>query len=324
MKKIHTALCAVLAACAFAAGPARADPWQPDRQIKIVVPFAAGAAADNAFRAISDRLGTNLGQPLVIDNRPGAGGVLGAQVGARSLPDGYTLIGASDPPFTINPHLQKMPFDPLKDFAPVSLVADLPLVLAVRADLPVENLRDLIKLAKASPGKLTGASSGNGSSGHLALEMLKSMAHIDILHVPYKGIPQAVTDMLGGRTDLVFSSLGPVMPHVKAGKLRLLAISTAARLSTLPDVPTVAESGVPGYDLGVWVGFLYPAGVPQAVIQRVSAEVDAVLRTPETQSRFAELGYVPIGGAPDKLAQRIKRDYDRFGKLIKDARITGE
>lgn len=313
-----------LAAFGMAAGALAQTSWTPDRQIKMVVPFAAGAAADNGMRAISDKLAAALGQAVVIDNRPGAGGVLGAQVGANSAPDGYTLIGGSDPPFTINPHLQKLPYDAQKAFQPVSLVADLPLLLVVRSDLNINNLRELIQFAKANPGKIMAASSGNGSSGHLAVEMLKADAGIDLLHVPYKGMPQAVTDILGGRGDLTFSSFGPVMPHVKSGKLKILAISTAKRFSGMPDVPTLAESGVPGFDLSVWIGLLYPAGVPQTAVRRVNAEIDKILQTPEVTARFSELGYVPVGGSPDVMTKRLATDYQRFGKLIRDAKISAD
>lgn len=298
--------------------------WVPDRQIRIIVLFAAGAAADNGMRAISEKLAAALGQPVVIDNRPGAGGVLGASVGATAPADGYTLIGGSDPPFSIAPHLQKLPYDPLKDFQTVSLIADLPVFLVVRSDLNINSVRELIQAAKAAPGKITAGSSGNASSGHLAVEMLKAGAGINLLHVPYKGMPQAVTDMLGGRVDVTFSSLGPVMPHVKAGKLKIIGISTTKRFAGLPDVPTLAESGVPGFDLSVWIGLHYPAGVPAAAVRRVSAEVDKILNTPEVQTRFRELGYVAVGGPPELMSRRIESDYQRFGKLIKDAKITGE
>ena len=314
-----------LVAAAFAvAGSALAQGFGPDRQLKILVPFAAGAAADNGFRSISDKLAAALGSPVVIDNRPGAGGVLGAQAGAKAAPDGLTLIGGSDPPFTINPHLQKLSYDPLKDFVPVSFVAELPMALVVRSDLNVGSLKELVTLAKSAPGKYTIASSGNGSSGHLAAEMLKSMAGIDLLHVPFKGMPQAVTDMLGGRVDVTFSSLGPVMPHVQGGKLKILALSTAQRLESLPDVPTVAEAGVPGFNIAVWLGLLYPAHTPKAAVERVSAEVDRILQAPDVRARFRELGYIPVGGPPDKLGQRIRADHEKFGKLIKDARIIAE
>lgn len=322
MKPLH--LSAAFVSALLLSAPVSGQTWNPERPVRFVVPFAAGAAADNGFRAISEKLAVALGQPIVIDNRPGAGGVLGAEVGAKAPPDGYTLVAGSDPPFTINPHLMKLPFDPLKDFAPVSLVANLPIVLVVRSDLEINSLQQLVDRAKVAPGKYTMASSGNGSSGHLAAEMLKAQAGIDLLHVPYKGIPQALTDMLGGRADLIFSSLGPIMPHVKSGKLKMLAISTKTRLPTIPEVPTVAESGYPDFDLSVWLGLLYPAGTPAAAIERMSAEVDKVLRTPEVQARFSDLGYVPVGGPPARLAERIQSDYQRFGKLIRDARIKSD
>ena len=314
-----------IAALAFAwAGVAGAQGFGPDRQVRIVVPFAAGAAADNGFRTISDKLGAALGSPVMIDNRPGAGGVLGAQIGAKSAPDGYTLIGGSDPPFTINPHLQKLPYDALKDFTPVSFVAELPMALVARSELGVQSVQEFVTLAKESPGKYTIASSGNGSSGHLAAEMLKSMAGIQLLHVPYKGMPQAVSDLLGGRADVTFSSLGPVMPHVKSGRLKILGLSTASRLDSLPDVPTVAESGVPGFNIAVWIGLLYPAGTPAPMVSRVSAEVDRILAMPDVQARFRDLGYRPVGGPPERLGQRIRSDYEKFGKLIQDAKIVSE
>jgi tripartite-type tricarboxylate transporter receptor subunit TctC len=313
-------LAAALAAFAFASG-AHAQ-WTPDRAVKILVPFAPAASADSTFRAVSDKLAAALGQPVVIDNRPGAGGVLGAQIGAKSAPDGYTLIGGSDPPFTINPHLQKVPYEPLKDFVPVSLMVDVPLFLVVRPGVNAASVKELVALAKSQPGKLSIASSGNGSSGHLAAELLKNRAGIDLLHVPYKGQAQAVLDVLAGRADMTFSSLGPVAEHIKSGKLRLLALSTSKRVANMPNVPTVAESGVPDFDLGVWIGLLYPAGTPAAAVQRVSAEIDRILKLPDIRARFEENGYVVIGGGPERLVQRIHGDYARFGKLIHDAKIT--
>ena len=312
-----------LAAGLLCAGAAHAQ-WTPDRAVKILVPFAPAASADSTFRAVSEKLAAALGQPVVIDNRPGAGGVLGAQIGAKSAPDGYTLIGGSDPPFTINPHLQKVPYEPLKDFVPVSLMVDVPLFLVVRPGINAGSLQQLVALAKSQPGKLSIASSGNGSSGHLAAELLKKRADIELLHVPYKGQAQAVLDVLAGRADMTFSSLGPVAEHIKAGKLRLLALSTSRRLAIMPNVPTVAEAGVPDFDLGVWIGLLYPAGTPQAAVQRLSAEMDRILRLPEIKAKFEENGYVVIGGGPERLVQRINADYARFGKLIQDAKITAQ
>ena len=313
---------AAFAAFAFA-GAAQAQ-WTPDRAVKILVPFAPAASADGTFRAVSDKLSAALGQPVVVDNRPGAGGVLGAQIGAKSAPDGYTLIGGSDPPFTINPHLQKVPSEPLKDFVPVSLMVDVPLFLVVRPGINVSSVKELVALAKSQPGKLSIASSGNGSSGHLAAELLKNRAGISLLHVPYKGQAQAVLDVLAGRADMTFSSLGPVSEHIKGGKLKLLALSTGKRVASMPNVPTVAEAGVPDFDIGVWIGLLYPAGTPGAAVQRISAEMDRILQLPEIRGKFEDMGYVVIGGGPERLAQRINADYTRFGKLIQDAKIKSD
>jgi tripartite-type tricarboxylate transporter receptor subunit TctC len=319
--KLLNVIARAAVACAVCVGAAHAQ-WHPDRTVKILVPFAPAASADGTFRAISDKLGAALGQPVVVDNRPGAGGMLGTQVGAKSAPDGYTLIGGSDPPFTINPHLGKVPYDPLKDFVPVSLIVEVPLFLVVRPDVSANNVRELIALANSQPGKLTIGSSGNGSSGHLAAELLKKRANINLLHVPYKGQAQAVLDVLAGRVDMTFSSLGPVTEHIRAGKLKLLAISTGKRVAVMPNVPTVAESGVADFDLGVWIGLLYPAGTPAAAVQRVNAEVDKILRQPDVKAKFEEIGYVVVGGPPERLAQRINGDYAMFGKLIQDAKIT--
>jgi len=321
MNELIRMLARALVACMVWGGAAHAQ-WTPDHPVRLLVPFAPAASADTTFRTVSDKLATALGQPVVVDNRPGAGGVLGTQMGSKSPADGYTLIGGSDPPFTINPHLQKVPYEPLKDFTPVSLLVEVPLFLVVRPGINASTVKELIAAAKAQPGKLTIASSGNGSSGHLAAELLMKRADINLLHVPYKGQAQAVMDVLGGRVDMTFSSLGPVQEHIRAGKLKLLAISTSKRIPNMPNVPTVAEAGVPDFDIGVWIGLLYPAGTPAAAVQRVSAEIDKILQLPEVRAKFEDYGYVVVGGPPERLAQRINGDYARFGKLIQDAKIT--
>jgi tripartite-type tricarboxylate transporter receptor subunit TctC len=305
------------------AAPALAQ-WTPTKPIKMVVPYAAAGAADITARAINDKLAAVLGQPVVVDNRGGAGGIIGTEIGARSAADGYTLVIGSDPPFTINPHLQKVPYDPLKDFEHVSLIADVPLLLVVNPKLPVKDVKELVALAKANPGKYTIASSGNGSSGHLAAELLKYEAGINLVHVPYKGQAQAVTDVLGGQVDMTFSSIGPTLQHIKTGKLKPLGVSVTKRFDGLPDLPTLAESGVPGYDVGVWIGLSMPAGSPKEAVDRLNAEITRILQTPEVRSRFAELGYVPIGGKPENLKNRIEKDYAKFGKLVRDAKIKSE
>lgn len=315
---------AALAAAAMVSGAALAQ-WTPTKPIRMLVPYAAAGAADITARAINDRLAAALGQSVVVDNRGGAGGVIGTEMGAKSPPDGYTLIIGSDPPFTINPHLQKVPYDPLKDFEHVALIADVPLLLVVNPDkVKAGSLRELIALAKANPGKYNIASSGSGSSGHLAAELFKHEAGINLVHVPYKGQAQAVTDVLGGQVDMTFSSIGPTIQHLKTGKLKALGISVGRRFAGLPDVPTLAEAGVPGYDLGVWIGLSFPAGTPKAAVDRVNAEVNKILETPAVRTRFAELGYVPIGGQPDNLTKRIATDHAKFGKLIREAGIKAE
>ena len=323
MNKILRSIGALGAAIAFCG--AAAAQWAPTKPVKVLVPFAAAGAADITARAVSDKLAAALGQPLVVDNRGGAGGIIGTDLGAKSAPDGYTLIIGSDPPYTINPHLQKVPYDPMKDFEHVSLIADVPLLLVVNpAKVQANTLKELIALAKASPGKFTIASSGSGSSGHLAAELLKHEARIDLVHVPYKGQAQALTDVIGGQTDMVFSSIGASIQHLRTGKLKALGISVTKRFAVLPDVPTLAEAGLPNYDLGVWIGASYPAGTPKAAVDRVNEELTKILATPEVRARFAELGYVPVGGKPEVLKKRIEKDYALFGKLIRDAKIKAE
>ena len=240
-------------------------------------------------------------------------------------PDGHTLVFGSDPPFTINPHLQKMPYDPLKDFEHVSLSVNVPLLLVTNpAKAPANSVKELAALAKASPGKFTIASSGNGSSGHLAAELFKHLAAINLVHVPYKGQAQAVTDVLGGQVDMTFSSIGPSIQHLKTGKLKALAISVPRRFSGLPEVPALAEAGVPGYDLAVWLGVSYPAGTPKAAVERINTEIGKILEAPDVRARFDGLGYVPVGGRPENLTRRIESDHALFGKLIRDANIKGE
>ncbi|HYC45622.1 MAG TPA: tripartite tricarboxylate transporter substrate binding protein [Burkholderiales bacterium] len=322
MNRFIRTIAAVAAAAAFSG--AGAAQWTPSKPIKMIVPFSPAGAADITARSVSDKLAAALGQPVVVDNRGGAGGIIGTEVGAKSPPDGYTLIVGSDPPYTINPHLQKVPYDPLRDFEHVSLIAEVPLLLLVNPGrVPANNLKELITLAKANPGKYTMASSGSGSSGHLAGELLKHEARIDLVHVPYKGQAQALTDVIGGQTDMVFSSIGAALQHLKTRKLKAIGISVTKRFAVLPDVPTLAEAGLPGYDLGVWIGASYPAGTPKAAVERVNAEINRILDMPEVRARFAELGYVPVGGKPEVLA-RIEKDYALFGKLIRDAKIKAE
>lgn len=306
-----------------AVSPAYAEPaWKPDHQINVIVPFSPGAAADTTIRIVTNELSTALGQPVVVDNRGGAAGVIGTRAGASATPDGYTLLGLSDPPLTIIPHLQSVPYDPATALDHVALLADVPLFLVVRKDLGVDDVRGLIEKAKSSPDSLTIASSGSGSSGHLAAELFKIMAGAPMLHIPYKGQVAAVTDVLAGRVDATFSSLGPVRQHVEAGNLKMLGVSTKKRFVALPDVPTVDEAGVPGFDIAVWIGFSAPAGTPPVAISRINAEVGKILRSRKVSEKLTGMGYVPLPGSPEDMKRRLDDDYERFGKLIKDANIT--
>ena len=298
--------------------------WSPTKPIRLIMPYNPGGSGDITMRILLDRLTAALGQPLVNDYRGGAGGVIGTEAGAKAAPDGYNLVFGSDAPFTIIPHLQKVPYNPLKDFEHVSLIASLPLVLVVHPSVPAKNLQELIALAKSKPGQMTVGSNGNGSSGHLASELLKSEAKIDIVHVPYKGQAQVVTDLVGGQVNMVFSSVGPVEQHVKAGKLRAIAVTTPNRFAGMAGVPTMAESGLPQFTIGVWLGILAPLGTPKPVLARINAEMSKVLAVPEVRERFATLGYEAVGGDASLLRDRIESDYQKWGKLIRDANIKGD
>jgi len=298
--------------------------WVPTKSIRMIVPYAPGGAADLTARLMAEQLTIALGQTVIVENRAGGGGIIGADALAKAVPDGYTISFGSDPPFTINPHLQKVPYDPIKSFSHVSLVANLPLVLVVNPQkMSVKSVSELVALAKANPGKFTIASSGNGSSGHLAAELFKHEAGINLVHVPYRGQAPANTDMISGHVDVTFSSIGAAAQHFKSGRLIPLAVSTRNRFSGLPDVPALSEA-VPGFDIGVWLGLTYPAGTPQAAIDRINQESDKILKTPAVIQRFEALGYVPIGGKPDVLIDRVNSDYRRFGEVIRANNIKGD
>ncbi|MES2974804.1 MAG: tripartite tricarboxylate transporter substrate binding protein [Pseudomonadota bacterium] len=319
--KLVTRLMALAAALAFSA-TAIAQEWAPNRPMKILVPYTAGAGADITARLVAGHLATALGQPVIVDNKGGGGGIIGTDAGAKSPPDGYTLVWGSDVAFTINPLLQAVPYDPIKDFEPVSLFVNLPMVLVVNPQkVAANNVKELIALVKAKPGFYSIASAGNGSSHHFAAEFLRFKAGVDILHVPYRGAAQGLNDVLGGQADMMFISPASVLQHLKTGKVKALGMSTSRRLPNLPDVPTLAEAGVPGYDVGIWMGMLYQANVPKAAITRVNAELSKILEMPEVKARILDLGYTSGGGTPDVLAKRIASDTAMYRKLIQDAKI---
>jgi tripartite-type tricarboxylate transporter receptor subunit TctC len=303
---------------------ASAQTW-PDRPIKLVVTFPAGGGADFVGRAIAPKLTEALGQPVVVDNRGGANGAIGNAVVAHAAPDGYTLLLGAAGALTIAPHLyQKLDFDTFKDYVPVSLVGSSPFVLAVNPSVPAKSVAELTALAKASPGKLNAGSSGTGGAPHLALELYKSVTGAQIVHIPYKGLAPAITDLLGGSVQVLFADVGLIAPHVKAGTLRALAVTGTQRNPALPDVPTMIEAGVPGYTAGTWYGVLAPAGTSPAIVRRLNAEIAKALAAPELRGQFAEQSVNAAGGSPEDFAALIRQDYDKWGKLIRDAGIKAE
>lgn len=312
------------AAVAFSLPVAAAD-WAPTKVMKIIVPYTPGAGADITARLISEKLAHVLGQPVIVDNRGGGNGIIGTDAGAKSPADGHTLVWGSDVAFTINPQLQATPYDPIKDFEPVSLFVNLPMVLIVNPQkVPANNVKELIALAKAKPGYYSIASAGNGTSHHFAAEFLKYKAGVDLLHVPYRGAAPALVDVIGGQADMMFISPASVLPHLKSGKVKAIGISVPKRMTILPDVPTLAESGVPDFDVGIWMGLLYPANTPKVAIDRVNTELSKMLEMPDVRTRISELGYTPGGGKPDVLVKRIASDTAMYRKLIKDANIKLE
>ena len=313
-----------LLAAAMTAGTIQPAPAQqyPAKPIRIVVPFPAGGNADIFARVFAQKLGDAWKQTLVVDNRAGAAGIIGTQFVAKSPADGYTLLFGTTGTHTTNPAVYaKLPYDPVKDFAPVSNFADSPFLLVVHPSIPVGSLKDLIALAKARPGQLDYASFGIGSSAHLAGEMLRAMAGINIMHVAYKGGPPALTDLIGGHVALMFNSLPAVLPQVKSGKLHALALAAARRNPTLPDMPTFAEAGLPNFEAGSWYGILAPASTPREVVTRLHAETVRMLALPDVKQRLAAEGSEGIGNTPEEFAAQIQRDAARWAKVARDAKI---
>ena len=315
---MNRAISSTLLAFALTAASLAVAQSFPTKPIKLICPFPAAGAVDIASRAIASELAKNLGQPVTVDNRPGAGGNIGGAEAARSAPDGYTLFMTTSGINAINPALYaKMPFDPVKDLVPVIALVSLSNVLVVHPSVKANSVAELIALAKAEPGKLTYASSGYGTSIHMSGEMFKHMAKVDILHVPYKGSAPAITDLLGGQVMIMFDNLPSALPHIKAGKLRALAVTGAQRDPLLPDVPTVAEAGVPGYESGVWFGLAVPAGTPKEEIARLNEAAVKGTRSPEFVKRMTEMGYTIIGGTPEQMAEMNKVETARWGPIVK-------
>jgi tripartite-type tricarboxylate transporter receptor subunit TctC len=324
MRALRKFLPLFLAATAAGATPmlAQAQKW-PAKPVHIIVPFAPGGGSDFIARFMAQRLTEALGKQVLVENKPGAGGVLGIEMGVKSPPDGYTLtlIASS---YTVNPAIYKLSFDPVGDITPIIQLSQGPLVVVVKPALPAKDLRELIALAKSKPGQLNFASSGQGSVIHLATELFDSMAGIKMNHIPYKGTGPALTDTLGGQTDVFFSSTASAMPHVQAGKLRALAVTTAKRIPALPSTPTVAEAGVPGYDVTLWHGLIGPKGLPKGVVERINAEATKVLKLKETANQLQNDGVAPAGGAPGEFAATIKKEIGMWRKVVADAGVKAE
>ncbi|CAG2134744.1 hypothetical protein LMG19282_00972 [Cupriavidus campinensis] len=324
MKSLNRSLLsALLAAAALAAGTAHAA--YPDHPIRWIVPFPAGGAMDNIARTLGEDMSKTLGQAVVVENRPGAGGNIGAELVARAPADGYTLLIVANG-MAVNPALYgKLGYDPIKDFAPVSLLAVVPNVLvANKAKTPARTVAEVIASAKARPGKYTYASAGNGTSIHLAGELFTSMAQVDLLHIPYKGSGPAMTDLLGGQVDYMFDSITSAKPQIDSGKLTPIAVTTARRSSALPNVPTLAEAGLPGYELSPWFAAFVPARTPQPVIDALNKAMLEALKKPAVQQRLAGIGAEPIGSTPAALRDHLAKETTKWGALIKEKGIRAD
>ena len=300
-----------------------AEPY-PNHAVRLIVPAPPGGASDIVGRLVALRMGEGLGQQIVVDNRGGGGQVIATELGARAAPDGYTLLMVSAA-HGINPGLlKKLPYDSIRDFAPISLIADSPLVFAAHPSLGVGTIRELIALAKARPGRINYGSSTPGTGGHLSVELLKWMAGIDLVHVPYKGAAQAITELLGGQIELICTSPLSVLPHVKAGRVRGLATTGRARARVAPDLPTIAESGLPGFQSSLWYAMLAPAATPQPIVDRLHATVVKFLRLPEVSEQLLTQGADPIGSSPKELASFLRAEIDRWTVLIRQADIRAD
>jgi tripartite-type tricarboxylate transporter receptor subunit TctC len=314
----------LIAACVLVAVPAHAQSW-PTKPIRLVVPFAPGGSSSIVARTLAAEMEKGLGQPIVVENKPGGGGNVAMHEVARSDPDGYTLIIGHIGSLAVNPYMySKLPYDVDKDFAAVSLLATVPAIFVVHADVPAKDLREFVALAKKEPGKLYYGSAGNGSAGHLAMEYLKQATGIDIVHVPYKGTGPNLTDLVAGRTQAASAGTPPLMPHVKSGKLRVIAVGTAKRLASLPDVPTVAEQGYPGFETSQWYGLNAPARTPAAVIQRLASEAAKAAKSPKVHERFAADDADAIGSSPSEYAAFIRKEQERWSKVVRTANIKAD
>ncbi len=315
----HTAATLTCVAAVILAPAAMAQTY-PAKALRIIVPFAAGGPTDILARAMGQKLTESWGQPVVVENRGGASGNIGAEAVAKAAPDGYTLLFASAGILSINPSLySRLPFDVQRDFSPITLAASITNVLVVHPSLPVKSVKELIRFAAARPGQLTYASAGNGSASHLAMELFKEMAHVEIAHVPYKGATPGVTDLLGGHVHIMLIGLPAALPQVRVHKLTALGVSSLRRSPIAPDLPTIAESGLPGFDVVNWLGVLAPAGTPRTVVAKLDGEISKILRQSDTRQRLIEQGFDPIGSTPDEFAAYMKAETAKWAGVVKRA-----
>jgi tripartite-type tricarboxylate transporter receptor subunit TctC len=317
MKKSFHVLATLLLACLPLALAAQSA--YPNKPIRMIVPFPPGGPTDVLGRIVAQKLSESLGQQVVIENRPGASGMIGAEMVAKAPPDGYTLLTNASL-HVINPSLYpQMNFDALRDFAPVSLIAQVPLILVVNPGLPAKSVAELIALGKAQPNLLNFGSSGNATAPHLAGESFKIATGVQMQHVPYKGSAPALTDLIGGQVQLIFDSMPSAMPHVKSGKIKALAVTTAKRSPTVPDLPTIAESGVPGFAISTWYGVWAPAGTPRDIVNKISAEIATALQQPAVRERLASLGAEPVGNTPDEFAAYCQSELPKWAKIVRES-----
>jgi tripartite-type tricarboxylate transporter receptor subunit TctC len=305
----------------LAAAQAAAQTY-PDKPVRLIVPLSAGSAVDTLARIPAQKLSELWGRQVVVDNRVGANGIIGTEAAAKAPPDGYTLLLANDAALATSPALYpKLPYDPVRDFAPISLAASIPVILVAHASQPFSTVKELVDYAKANPGKLHYASGGNGSAQHVPMEMFKQAAGIDLVHVPYKGLAPAFNDVVAGQIPLMFAGLSNAPQHIKAGRIRALAIGAARRSSAMPELPTMQEAGVAGFDYSAWAGFLAPAGTPAPIVQKVNADLAKVLALPDVRDKLTALGFELAPGTPAEFGEMIRREITKVAKVVKDAGI---
>ena len=308
-------------AVAMSGGAAMAQAW-PAKPISLIVPFPPGGTTDVLARALADKLSLSLGQTVIVESKPGAGATIGADYVAKSKPDGYTLLVGAVHHTIASSVYKKLPYDFQKDLAPITTIALVPNVLVVNANTPAKNVAELVALVKAKPGQYNYGSNGNGTAQHLIGTQFQNLTGTDLVHVPYKGSGPLATDLLGGQINMSFDTVTPVLQHIKSGKLRALAVTTAKRSSALPDVPTLEEAGLKGFDIGTWFGVLAPVATPKDVLARLSAEMVKVIQSPDFRKRMEEIGAEPIGNSAEQMAQQIKGETEKFAKLVKEAKVT--